>query len=60
LPVVVQVAVMKVVEVVQVDIEKRLSRLPLIQFLSQLGVEESAPPMMVHQVEVVAIVSSDQ
>jgi hypothetical protein len=60
LPVVVQVAVMKVVEVVQVDIEKRLSRLPLIQFLSQLGVEESAPPTMVHQVEVVAIVSSDQ
>jgi hypothetical protein len=60
LPVVVQVAVMKVVEVVQVDIEKRLSRLPLIQFLSQLGVEESAPLMMVRQVEVVAIVSSDQ
>jgi hypothetical protein len=58
--VVVQVAVMKVVEVVQVDIEKRLSRLPLIQFLSQLGVEESAPLMMVRQVEVVAIVSSDQ
>jgi hypothetical protein len=59
LPVVVQVAVMKVVAAVQVDIEKRPSRLPPIQFPSQLEVEESAPLTMLRQVETVAIVNSD-